>query len=239
MDTALIEAVALALAAGAAIILGAGLGAVERLAPAWLRMEFRHALAAFGGGILLAAVAFVLVPHGTETLAIAPALIALLAGGGLFLLIDKRLQDSGARLAQFSAMLLDFIPEALALGALLASGAPSAALLAVIIALQNLPEGFNAYRELRGPGLKLGRTASLAALAGCALLGPAAASIGYLVLSDAPQAMAALMLTAAGGVLYLTFQDIAPQVPLENAWAPPLGAVAGFALGVGAHAVLS
>lgn len=40
------------------------------------------------------------------------------------------------------------------------------------------------------------------------------------------------MLFAAGGILYLLFQDIAPQVRLENRWGPPLGAVLGFMLGM-------
>lgn len=40
------------------------------------------------------------------------------------------------------------------------------------------------------------------------------------------------MLFAAGGILYIIFQDIAPQSKLKNHWAPPLGAVAGFLLGV-------
>ena len=38
------------------------------------------------------------------------------------------------------------------------------------------------------------------------------------------------MLLAAGGILYLTFQDIAPQARLARHWSPPLGAVLGFAL---------
>lgn len=39
----------------------------------------------------------------------------------------------------------------------------------------------------------------------------------------------------AGGILYLVFQDIAPQARLEKHWAPSLGAVAGFLLGVLGH----
>jgi ZIP family zinc transporter len=38
------------------------------------------------------------------------------------------------------------------------------------------------------------------------------------------------MLVASGGILYLIFQDIAPQSRLEKHWAPPLGAVIGFCL---------
>ena len=36
----------------------------------------------------------------------------------------------------------------------------------------------------------------------------------------------------------LAFQDIAPQARLERHWAPPLGAVLGFALALLAHMAL-
>ena len=39
-----------------------------------------------------------------------------------------------------------------------------------------------------------------------------------------------IMLFASGHILYLMFQDIAPQSRLEQHWAPPLGAVLGCAL---------
>lgn len=42
-----------------------------------------------------------------------------------------------------------FLPESLALGAAVAAGGSQALLLGALIALQNIPEGFNAYRELR------------------------------------------------------------------------------------------
>ena len=51
-------------------------------------------------------------------------------------------------------------------------------------------------------------------------------------MADAPVATAATMLFAAGGILYLVFQDIAPQAKLAAHWGPPLGAVLGFALGL-------
>ena len=43
------------------------------------------------------------------------------------------------------------------------------------------------------------------------------------------------MLVASGGILYSMFQDIAPQVKLKQHWAPPLGALLGFALGIVGH----
>jgi ZIP family zinc transporter len=131
-------------------------------------------------------------------------------------------------------MLADFVPEALALGATFAYSGDAGLLLAGIIALQNLPEGFNAFRELR-QSTRLGRVTLIGAFCAMALLGPLAGLGGYFLLADYPQAVSSIMLFAAGGILYLIFQDIAPQAKLERHWAPPLGAVAGFLLGVLGH----
>jgi ZIP family zinc transporter len=65
-----------------------------------------------------------------------------------------------------------------------------------------------------------------------ALFGPIFAFVGYYWLSDSPEIIGAIMLIASGGILYSIFQDIAPKVPLENNWAPPLGAILGFVTGL-------
>ena len=128
-------------------------------------------------------------------------------------------------------MLLDYIPESLALGAAVATGNGIGVLLAVLMAVQNLPEGFNAYREMRR-GRRLGNGRIVALFTLIALLGPLAGFAGYLWLAPHPALVGAIMLFASGGILYSVFQDIAPQVPLQRHWAPPLGAVAGFLLGM-------
>jgi ZIP family zinc transporter len=128
-------------------------------------------------------------------------------------------------------MLADFIPESIALGAAFATGSSSAYLLAGLIALQNLPEGFSAYRELSASSsYKPQKIIMVFAL--MAILGPIAAVSGYLWLSESPKIIGAVMLFASGGILYSIFQDLAPQVKLENHWAPPMGAVLGFTLGM-------
>ncbi|MEM9185174.1 MAG: divalent cation transporter [Planctomycetota bacterium] len=203
----------------------------ERLKPDWLEEEFRHTVIAFGGGALLSAVALVLVPEGAEPHS--PLAVALLFGGGgvAFLLIDVALAAAKSPAAQLAAMLSDFIPESLAMGAAFAAGDATAPLLAMLIGIQNLPEGFNAYRELMASSRLTSRSVMIA-FAAMSLLGPAAALAGLLWLAAYPGVVAGVMLFAAGGILYLTFQDIAPQARLENRWAPPLGAVAGFLLGL-------
>ncbi|TDL81966.1 divalent cation transporter [Palleronia sediminis] len=198
--------------------------------------EITHGVIAFGGGALVAAVAFVLVPDGAEKVPVWLALAAFAAGGVFFLWLDRRIARSGSQKSQLVAMLSDFIPEALALGALMASGG-SRLLMALLIALQNLPEGFNAFREMeKGGGHDRGRTLKIFAALAC--LGPVAAVLGHVVLSDFDGVLGTVMLFAAGGILYLVFEDIAPQVRLERDFLPPLGAVGGFALGMAGHLIL-
>jgi ZIP family zinc transporter len=218
--------------AGACIPLGGLLAYMERIRPKWLENEFRHAVIAFGGGILLAAVALVLVPEGIGYVDGAVSSVALLLSGGVvFFLVERMLGAHRRQKPQLAAMLLDYAPESLALGGAFAVGSAAAPLLAVFIGLQNLPEGFNAYRELRagsrsGPGRVLGVMALLVPV------GPVLGVLGYLYLSDHPMLLGAIMLFASGGILYLIFQDIAPQSRMQRHWAPPLGAVLGFSFGM-------
>jgi len=218
-----------ALLAGLAIPAGGLLARIETLRPGWLEQEFRHTVIAFGGGVLIGAVGLVLVPEGLSRLSLAAALGAFAAGGILAFAVDRAIEQRGTSAAQLLAMVLDFVPEAMAMGAMLATGNPAGVLLAALIGLQNIPEGFNAYRELtEKSGITSRRALALFFL--LSLLGPISALIGVALLSEAEMVLGAVMLTAAGGILYLTFEDIAPQVPLEKSWAPPLGDVAGFLL---------
>lgn len=117
------------------------------------------------------------------------------------------------------------------MGGMFALGSSNAPLLAVLIGLQNLPEAFNAYRELLAIShYSMRRTLFLMSL--MILPGPAAGALGWIVADDYPAAVGAVMLFAAGGILYLLFQDIAPKARLARHWGPPLGAVLGFCFGM-------
>ena len=181
-----------------------------------------------------AGVALVLVPQAIVRFEPTAAALWFCAGGVAFMGLDILLARSKTAASQMAAMLSDFIPESLALGAAFAHGGKGAMLLAILMALQNLPEGFNAYREMnQSSGYSRQRLLSLFAAA--ALLGPVAGVSGYLWLDDSPQVVAAVMLFAAGGILYSVFQDIAPQAKLNKHWAPSLGALLGFMLGIVGH----
>lgn len=221
----------LTLMAGLAMPLGGLLATLDSFRPNWLNEELRHSVTAFGGGALLSAVAFVLVPEGIEPFD--PWLSAglFLLGGIMFMMIDIQLDKHHTSAGQLAAMLSDFIPESIALGASIALGKGSSVLLALLIAMQNVPEGFNAFRELKASSRYRSSTI-LTVLAVLALAGPAAGLLAYYWLASFSELVSGIMLLAAGGILYAVFQDIAPQVRLEKHWGPPLGAVIGFVLGL-------
>ena len=216
-------------AAGACIPLGGWLASLERIRPQWLENEFRHFVMAFGGGVLLAAVTLVLLPQGVAMVG-RPwvVLAALLAGGVAFFALEHQLGKKKQDAPQLMAMLLDFVPESLALGGIFISGSASGPLLAVLIGLQNLPEGFNAYRELVAKGRP--SVPVLKGMAWLVLLGPLLGWLGWWLLAPHQEVLGGLMLFASGGLLYLIFQDIAPQAVLRRHWFPALGAVTGFAV---------
>ncbi|GAA4358018.1 divalent cation transporter [Kangiella marina] len=223
--------IVLTLAAGLSMPLGALIARFETIRPQWLEQELRHSIIAFGGGALLSAIALVLIPEGSAKLSVTETALYFALGGVAFMALDQLLDYLQSPASQLAAMLSDFIPEALALGAAFAEGGTAGLLLAGLIALQNLPEGFNAFREMDAAKAFKPSVIIIAFLL-MALLGPIAGLAGYFWLSAFPTAVGAIMVFAAGGILYLTFQDIAPQAKLDNHWGPPLGAVAGFLLGL-------
>lgn len=221
----------LTLAAGGAMAVGGLIAMFERIQSNWLEEELRHSVIAFGGGTLLSAVALVLVPEGSKQLSVPITAVLFASGGLVFMGLDIFLDAMKSPAAQLAAMLSDFIPEAMALGAAFAAGESTGPLLAMLIGLQNLPEGFNSYREITSSGKFTGR-AVVIAFAAMALLGPAAGLTGFFVLSAYPTVVGGIMIFAAGGILYVIFQDIAPQVRLKKHWLPPFSAVVGFLLGL-------
>lgn len=151
--------------------------------------------------------------------------------------LDKLIATKVGPASQLIAMLIDFMPEAIALGATLTVNRGTAILLAILIGLQNLPKGFNSYREIAA-SLKTGKRHIIAVFFLLSLLGPLCAFIGFKFLAGSSYLLGIIMVSSASGILYLTFQDIAPQAKLEKQWAPSLGAVAGFMVGLAGHIIL-
>lgn len=216
--------------AGLAAVAGGVVARIEGSTETETKRELIHGITAFGGGILVSAVAFALVPHGLAILNTTELTLTFCAGGVFFCVLDAFLSRRGGSRAQFMAMLMDYLPEAVSLGAVFGHDRRLGLLLAAFIGAQNLPEGFNSYREMRNR--RMGPRSALAMLFAASLLGPAAAWIGFELLAERDVLTAAIMLFAGGGILYLVFQDIAPQAQLRRHWAPSMGAVLGFLVGL-------
>ncbi|NWN90277.1 divalent cation transporter [Marinobacter adhaerens] len=221
----------LSLLAGAAMPMGALLARLDLLHPALLEQKSRLFIVAFGGGALVSAVALVLVPEGAGKLSPLTAAVCFGAGGVFFYYLDRVLSRLESSAGQLVAMLSDFIPEAIALGTAFAVGESTGLVLALLMILQNLPEGFNAYEELE-ESVHLSPIKILVAFSGLAVVGPVSALTGYFVLAESHRFVAGLMLFASAGILYLVFQDVAPESKAKSSGFPAVGAVAGFLLGL-------
>jgi len=237
-QTSLITVITLTLIAGLAMPLGAFIAHFSGGKSWWVNNELKHAIIAFGGGALMAAVALILIPQGIKDQSILMTSVYFCGGGLFFMLIDIFLYRIDTAGSQMVAMLSDFVPEALALGAAIALDSNGALLLTFLMVLQNLPEGFNAFLELRHNEISNERRL-LVTFTALSLIGPVAGVAGYLWLAEQPIAISAIMLFAAGGILYSVFQDIAPQAKLDRHWLPALGAIAGFMLGLAGHMIIS
>ena len=196
----------------------------------FVKEEILHTSIAFGGGIIVAAVAFVLVPEGMNLLPLVPMAIIFLTGAIIFFFLDRFIEKKSGTISQLLAMLMDFVPEAIALGAVFATDHNLGLLLAIFIGLQNFPESFNSYLDLRNSGYSSKKCLFILFL--LSFSGVIAAILGYYLLSNMPKLTAAMMLFSSGGILYLIFQDIAPMSKLKKSWFPGLGASFGFLVGM-------
>lgn len=215
---------------GATIIIGGFFARLEVFPDSELKNEVAHGIVALGGGVLVAAVAFVLAPRAIASLPLLLLTLAFISGSVCFLLLDRYVSKSGGRGAQLMAMLMDFIPEAIALGAVFSHDPRTGLLLAIFIGMQNLPEGYNSFGDLLASGFSLNKSSLV--LIPFSLIGVVAAVCGFLLLTGQERLVASLMSFAAGGILYLVFQDIAPMAKVKNHWTPAIGATIGFMLGM-------
>ena len=220
----------MATVAGFAMPAGAMLATYKGIQPKWLEKELRHGILALGAGALISAVGLVLVPEGIKDVSVFSAISCFVGGALAFMTLDIYLAKKKTAGSQLAAMLSDFVPESIALGTTAALGGGTM-LLGLLIAVQNLPEGFNAYREML-PKNKKRSTKLIVIFVLMALLGPLFSLLGFYYLAQFPVIMSGIMLFAAGGILYSVFQDIAPQIRMENHWLPPLGGILGFLVGM-------
>lgn len=193
-------------------------------------------IVALGGGLLFSAITLVLVPEGMQKLSITWSTVMFMAGSVTFMLLDFWIEKMGDKASQLLANTMDSLPESIGIGAAFATGGIYGPLLAILVGLQNIAEGFNSYGELKNGGMKTQSNFTLQILS--SISGPIGGILGFLFLAGHPGLIGGLFMFSAGGILYLIFHDIAPLAHREGHWVPTLGTAVGFVLGLISQALV-
>jgi ZIP family zinc transporter len=191
-------------------------------------------------GIVLAVVGLELMP---EALGASPAwapILAFVAGGAGFILLDRVLgllrarmnlrKEAGGPLAIFSGVGLDLFSDGVMIGTAAVLDPALGFLLAVGQVPADLPEGFPAVASLRRAGLSRLRRLLLASDFVVPIL--VGATLGYVALRDAPEIVTLSILALTGGALAtVVVEEMIPEA--REGETSRLGAIfftAGFAI---------
>lgn len=215
------------------LVAGAAVGLRWRLPP-----RVVAALMAFGAGTLIAAASEELFGPAFEEAGAVPAGTALLVGAVVYVVADHLLEDrlgpSALGWALLLGVILDGVPENLALGVTLDAGAGGLVLL-VAIAVGNLPEAVSGATRMRDSrGLSHRRVMALWTVT--ALVIVAVTVAGTALAGSVPSERLVLVQAFAGGAVLAVLADsLLPEAYREGGWwvgvATALGFVLAFTLG--------
>jgi ZIP family zinc transporter len=241
----MVTALLYGLAASSALVIGAAIG--SRFDPG---RHITGILLAFASGALISALAFELFEEAFHLGGPARAGVGLLAGAATFVLADALLdrhvaQDTGADgretaksgarggvgWALLAAVVLDGVPENLALGVSLVEGASITLLIAIFFS--NLPESLVAAVAMREERRSAAEV--MAIWTACALLLAAAVVVGRAVAGPLSDDVLAVALGFAGGAVLASLADTLMPEAFEhgrpwNAFATATGFFLSFVL---------
>ena len=234
--TELGEATPPALVVGATLLVGA-------LAAGFVRLpeKFAAAVTVFGGGVLLAAVAFELVPGADRAAGSLTTAVAIVVGTLLYVAADwlvergKDVDFPGSAEAEVArgekiaaALVVDGVPESIALGLTLASEEIPLALLAGIV-LANVAEGYGAAHPMITGGRR--RAVAVAMLGVIGLVLAVTVVVGRVLTGLPPSVVGAGQAVAAGAMVGTVVDAIIPYAFGEVSRTAGVIAVLGFVTG--------
>jgi ZIP family zinc transporter len=205
------------------------------------------AMMGFAAGVMTAASCWSLLVPAIDLGGVLPAVVGLLAGGGLIYVADQLLPHlhsefpdeattEGPRVAwQRSTLLMLAItlhnfPEGLAVGVRFGGGDVGAATaLAIGIGLQNVPEGLAIALPLRRGGMSRGRAFFWGQLS--AVVEPVAGVMGAALVLVSSAVLPYAMAFAAGAMLYVVVEELIPETVRGGTTdIATLGFIGGFAV---------
>ena len=187
-------------------------------------------LTAFGAGILISAAIFEMVIQAEKSIGLIQTLLFFIFGAIIFTIADVIAVKKGGGADILIGIGLDTIPESLAIGASIAAGPAFA--IALLIGIQNIPEGIAAYKEMR-----TGKTAftnskkALYAIGIVSIMPVILGLVGLFFLQGLNYIIGLILALSAGGIFYMLFYDMIPKAHQERKWLPTFGAVLGFIIG--------
>jgi ZIP family zinc transporter len=207
-----------------ALVVGA---ALADLAPVPRRIV--AGVMAFGGGVLISALAFELMEQAYESGGLLATAIGFLSGATMFTAANWFLSGTGAKhrkrsgskqpseadhpgsgLALAAGALLDGVPESIVIGVSVIGGGTVGAVTVLAVFLSNVPEGLSSAAGMK----QAGRSARFifGVWAGIAVISSIAALIGYAMASRlAPEWIAAVTAFAAGAILAMLADTMIPE----------------------------
>jgi len=190
-------------------------------------------LTAFGAGLLMSAAIFQMVVEAEKDIGLVLTMISFVAGAVIFTIADYIAEKKGGGAGILLGIGLDSIPESLAIGASIAAAAGPITALAVIIGIQNIPEGIASYKEMM-----TGKTAfsnnskkALGAIGAVSVLPIIFGLVGLFYFQGMQFIISLILALSAGGIFYMLYYDMIPKAHKERKWIPTFGAIMGFMLG--------
>ncbi len=193
----------------------------------------RHilALTSFGAGILISVAIFGMVVEAEKTVGLTITVIAFIMGAILFTVLDRIAEKKGGGAGILLGIGLDSIPESLAIGAAVGFSGPFAAL-ALLIGIQNIPEGIASYREMQEGKSILKNTRNAFIATGIISAIPVVMGlIGLFFMRGMEHIIGMILALSAGGIFYMLYYDMIPKAHKEREWLTTFGAVLGFIIG--------